>query len=159
MKIALANPAGEGFVVAVALGQSAYDQVRMDEGGAARTIHARLEGAGVDSRAALQHQRMVGAEQGEQVIEVGRDPRPKGGGVDQLEGAEDIVRVFEAPLRRLAPEDDLLRFLQLEFGALDPVREIEVLSRGGALGVPRQRFARPQPGPVPARGRLPRLSE
>ena len=41
--------------------------------------------------------------------------------INQLEGAENIVRVLETPLGNHPLEDDLFRFLEIELGALDPV--------------------------------------
>ena len=63
---------------------------------AAGAIRARLEGAGVDSRSALQHQRWwVRSRSSRSSRSVGTGARISASST-QLERAEDVVRVFEA---------------------------------------------------------------
>ena len=77
-------------------------------------------------RPTLEYQRVVGAEQVEQVLWIAWGPSPLRGVVDEVEGAEDVVCVFGSVLWHGALEDDLLRFSQLELRPLDPVREVRL---------------------------------
>ena len=71
------------------------------------------------------------ASRGEQVLRSGGHTGSQVGIVDQLEGTEDVMCIFEAPLGHYPVEDDLFGLLQLEFGALDPIREVSLDEREG----------------------------
>lgn len=55
--------------------------------------------------------------------------------LDQLEGADDVVRVLWPGLRNFLLEDDLAGFLDLKFGAFDVIGEIGLEESPVALGL------------------------
>ena len=93
----------------------------MDEGGAARLVRSGLERAWVCLRPPFEHQRVVGAEQVEERLGAVGELRSLDRVVDEVEGSEHIVGVFDASLGHGTLEDDLFRLVELELGALDPV--------------------------------------